>query len=560
MNRIFYSIGFLFLAFFYAKTLEAQQTVGLFTHTTGSEDDGYVLFAPVRACDTTYLIDKCGRVVHQWRSDRAPGLDVYLLPDGTLLRSGDYPNPVFNVLGSAGGVIQRYDWNSNLVWQYVLSDSLQTQNHDICYMPNGNILAVVWEVISDSEAIANGRKPSLLGTSLWSAKVMEIRPVGTDSADIVWTWRLWDHMVQDFDSTKLNYGVVADHPELMNLNYVNTAATTATNPDWLHFNAVTYNEALDQVMLSFHNTNEIYIVDHATDSATAATHSGGAHGKGGDFLYRWGNPLAYNRGTIFTMKLFQQHNPEWIKTGKYANQIMIFNNGNGRPGTDYSSVDIIDPPIDSSGNYTIGAGVAFGPDTLSWTYFYNVPPNRFFTPFMGGSQALPGGGTLICEAQSGRLFEIDSAKNVVWDYINPVDNGVAVAQESTVAQNAVYRCLFYQSTYSGFAGHTLAPGARIEINPLPDVCGLVTTQLSFINAPATRVYPNPAKGEVMAATEDRSEFSMSITDMLGRIIATGQSASGMATISTASIPSGLYIVKLTSANGGELATKLAVQH
>jgi len=83
---------FTFFLLFHCSNLIAQ-TVGLFTHLKGSEDDGYMLFSPLTNSDTTYLIDKCGKLVHKWASIYNPGADVYLLPDGTLLRSGHYPQP-----------------------------------------------------------------------------------------------------------------------------------------------------------------------------------------------------------------------------------------------------------------------------------------------------------------------------------------------------------------------------------------------------------------------------------------------------------------------------------
>src|SRR5437868_5403164 len=109
----------------------AQPTVGVTTHTSGSYDDGYVLFEPMSS-DTTYLIDKCGREVHKWWSNYTPGATVYLQPDGSLFKAGNYSNPWFHAPpgGSAGGIIQKLDWNSNVLWSYVISDSLQVQDHD----------------------------------------------------------------------------------------------------------------------------------------------------------------------------------------------------------------------------------------------------------------------------------------------------------------------------------------------------------------------------------------------------------------------------------------------
>ena len=65
--------------------------------------------------------------------------------------------------------------------------------------------------------------------------------------------------------------------------------------DWMHSNAVAYNAELDQVLLNVLEFNEFWIIDHSTTTAEAAGHTGGKHGKGGDLLYRWGNPRALSR-------------------------------------------------------------------------------------------------------------------------------------------------------------------------------------------------------------------------------------------------------------------------
>ena len=520
------------------------QTVGVITHVAGSYDEGYVLFAPVNNCDTTYLIDKCGNKVHSWFTTYAPGLDVYLLPDGTLLRSGHVANHVFDPSGgSAGGIIQRFDWNSNLIWQYRISDNLETQNHDICYMPNGHILAAVWEVITDSVAIAAGRDPNLLDTALWSAKIVELEPIGTDSAIIVWQWRLWDHLIQDFDSTKSNYGVIAQHPELLNINYLNTPTFANKNTDWTHLNAVTYNPNLDQVMFSFHNLDEIYIVDHSTSAGQAATHSGSNHGKGGDFLYRYGNASAYNRGSVNDVKLFQQHDPEWIYEGKYANDIIIFNNGNGRPYNYYSSADIIAPPIDSNGNYIINNSAAFGPDTLVNSYGPSGG-SSFYSAFMGGAQILPNGNVLVCNAINGEFIELDSVQNRVWDYLNPVCNGIPITQNSPTAKNSVYRCTYYPYSYSGFNGKNfISNPIPIELDPTNLNCVLNTNSIPKIVEPnAIALFPNPADQILLIKMEGLEHIFVS--DLSGKVLMSEDIHENAYNINTKMLPPGLYILTI----------------
>lgn len=187
-----------------------QTTVGLMQHSSGTLDDGYILFAPIQNT-TTYLIDKCGRQVKTWPSTYRPGQSCYILPDGTLLRSGNTNNTTFNA-GGKGGIIQKIDWNGNVTWSYTVSSTLECQHHDIKALPNGNVLAIVWESKTNSEAIAQGRNPALTTTTVWSEKIIEIQPTGLTTGTIVWEWHLWDHLVQDFDNTKSNYGVVASNP------------------------------------------------------------------------------------------------------------------------------------------------------------------------------------------------------------------------------------------------------------------------------------------------------------------------------------------------------------
>ncbi len=510
MRRYTITLVFLILTL----TINAQQTVGLFTQLPGSLD-GYVLFAPVRS-DTTYLIDKCGKRIHQWASAYLPGLSAYLLPDGSLLRTGNVFNPVFNGNGSLGGIIERFDWNGNLIWSYQLSDSMQMQNHDICPMPNGNIMVAVWEYIDASMAIAAGRNPNLLGNAIWSAKLIELQPVGSNQANIVWQWRLWDHLVQHYDSTKSNYGIIADHPELLNLNYINGMPN---NPDWIHLNSIAYNATLDQLVICSRAMSEIYIIDHSTTIAEAATHTGGVYGKGGDFLYRWGNAAAYNRGTVADKKLFYPHNPEWIPAGyKDEHKIIVYNNGLGRPGGNASSVDIINTPVDANGNYIINTGQPFGPDTAFWSYMDPVPAS-FYSATMGGAFRLSNGNTLICEANKGNLFEIDSLKNIVWKYINPVGDAGPILQGTTTNKNGVFKSYLYEPGFSGFAGKTLTPGNPIELNPLAYNCTMLAGVDEITKEDVGLFISNPFADEIYIHSEiDIHNAQIMIIDITGRVM------------------------------------------
>ena len=163
-------------------------------------------------------------------------------------------------------------------------------------MPNGNVLLLSRQKKTAEEAIAAGADPDLVSTDgLNLPHIVEARPIGPASCEIVWEWSAWDHLIQDLDSSKANYGVVAEHPELIDLNF---RPPVPHDPQWwMRSNGIDYNAELDQIVLTVRFFGEAWIIDRSTTTSEAAGHSGGKGGKGGDLLYRWGNPRAYRAGT-----------------------------------------------------------------------------------------------------------------------------------------------------------------------------------------------------------------------------------------------------------------------
>ena len=390
--------------------------------TTG---DGYNLFAPMRET-TTYLIDEAGDTVFTWPSDYRPGNAVYLLENGNLLRTGNTGSDSFNV-GGTGGIVEEIAPDGTVNWSFVYDTTQGRSHHDIEPLPDGNVLMIAWELKTQSEALAAGRNPSLLTDGeLWPDTVIEVDP---DTSTIVWEWHVWDHLVQDYDPSQANYGVVADHPELIDLNY-RGPGTGPGGADLNHTNAIDYNAQFDQILLSIRCFSEIWVIDHSTTTAEAGGHSGGNSGMGGDLLYRWGNPAAYDAGDAGDQQLFVQHDAQWIPSGyPGAGNILVFNNGGGRPDGDYSSVDEIVPPVDSSGYYE-----GYGPTAPLWSYTAATPTD-FYAAAISGAQRLPDGNTLICDGPNGYFFEVTSAGDLVWDY----DHG----------DQATFRVTRYPSNYQG---------------------------------------------------------------------------------------------------------------
>jgi hypothetical protein len=415
---------------------------------------------------TTYLIDMEGRVVRSWQSDYPLAGSVYLLENGHLLRTGmagggpggprGRGGPPgrgggpggFLGGGGAGGRVQEFTWDGELVWDFEFASDTYLLHHDIERLPGGNVLMIAWERKTAEEAIAAGRNPQLQGQrDLQPDFIIEVKPTGKTTGQIVWQWHMWDHLVQDYDPSRANFADVASHPELINVNYTEGWADQLSKkevdklrslgylggppqrgpgpgaPDWTHTNSVSYNAELDQIVLSVCGFNEIWVIDHSTTTAEAAGHTGGRSGKGGDLLYRWGNPRAYRAGTVADQRLFAQHDASWIPRGLPGEgHILVFNNGRGRPGGNYSSIDEIVPPVDKEGRYVHRSGTAYGPKEPVWSYA-SPDKREFYDMHISGAQRLPNGNTLVCSGERGTIFEVTPRKGIVWKYTSPVGGG-----------------------------------------------------------------------------------------------------------------------------------------
>lgn len=395
--------------------LYSDRDIPLGTQANNKVYPGYNLFSPLKSKDT-YLVDNNGKTVFTWTTDYNPGNSVYLLKSGNLFHTGNTRNPNFDE-GGRGGIVQEIKPDGTKVWEFKYSSKKVLQHHDAAYLPSGNVILIAWEYKSKEESVKAGRNPALITNGeLWPDHLIEVKPdKKSGNATVVWEWHVWDHLIQDYDKSMDNYGIVADHPELINLNFVSVGRLEG-GADWNHTNSVDYNEEFDQILLSVHNFSEIWIIDHSTTTKEAAGHTGGNSGKGGDLLYRWGNPQTYGAGDSTNQKFFVQHDATWIEAGLPGEgDILVFNNGQGRPGGNYSSVDQITPPVEASGTYPLKTGLAFGPKSQNWIYKAKNPSD-FYAMNISGAQRLPNGNTLICVGPVGKFFEVTADKEVVWDY------------------------------------------------------------------------------------------------------------------------------------------------
>ena len=487
---------------------QTGNTIGLIRNDIESYN-GYTMMSPINS-GNTYLIDNCGEEVNRWTSEYNPALTSHLTRNGNLLRTGRVQGTFY--AGGAGGFVQLFDWSGDLIWESKLgADFNYHQHHDVKPMPNGNILVLAWEYNSPSKAIQLGRYPDeIADDGMWTELILEIKPVGLSDFLVEWEWHMNDHLIQNFDQTKDNYGVLSEHPELININYEGSL----DNIDRFHANALDYNEELDQIVINSRNYNEFYIIDHSTSSEESASHIGGMSGKGGDILYRYGNPITYDRGTAMDQKFYSQHGTNWIDQGQYKNGLIVFNNGINRPQGSFSSVEIVVPEMDGT-QYVIESNTAFGPSSFNFAYV-GTPVSSFFSARLSNAVVLPNENILITEGQIGKFFEITPDKEIVWEYINPVLGNNISTQGDNSPKSDVFASERYTVDYNGLVGD-LIPSGPIELNSNYD-CDIVQEEvaLEYERLVKVKLLENPIVNELIIVNEDSQALVFKTFDLFGR--------------------------------------------
>ncbi len=447
--------------------------------------NGYSLFSTFNG---TYLVDNCGGIVNKWNVTQADN-HCKLLPNG-------------NLLYMRNNIINELDWKGQSITNVVAKANDFYLDYEVIKLPNGNYLCVGRQTFSLSQFQEYGY--DIPGTSPSVSDI--VVEVDKSNGNIVWRWNLIDHVIQDKSSAKKSFGVLKDHPEKININAIATY-------DWQQqesfmINGMDYNVDLDQIVLSVRKIGEIVIIDHSTTTAQAKSSSGGKYGKGGDLLYRFGNPYNYGRGTKSDQHLFFQHNPNWIQYGPHKGKIIMFNNL--LSSKNYSSVDIINPPINADGSYKLETGKAFLPLKPEIEYNTIKSNTNIYSGYTSCAKVLPNGNIAITTGQNSTAIEIDAAGKKIWEYI--VQNG-----------GYIFRTERYPADYPGFAGKTLKPNGNAESPPTSYQCKLYnTTDNVEENIVDLRIVINNDQIEIIGI----EEFDYALIGIDGKLLAKGYSEDG----------------------------------
>lgn len=518
----------LFVVLISTPLAKAQDQLGINLNTAEALPS-YTLY---ESMPMVYLVDNCGQLVHSWNAGFM-SFHPKLLPNGNLVFIADR------------FTVREIDWDGNTVNEVSHEDLELSIEYEVIVLPNGNYLCVSRRDFSQSEFIDLGYHWDGFTSPNVTDGVVEL---DHDTGDIVWEWNTRDHVIQERDSMAHNYGILSEHPELLNLDAI-------SDYDWqfhesFMINSMDYNPELDQIALSLRKMSEIGIIDHSTTTEQAAGHTGGNSGKGGDLLYRWGNPQNYGRGQATDRWLFFQHNPNWITHGPNAGRMIVYDNGLNRPvdGEEpYSTVPVIDMPVDENGIYTIEEGQPYEP-LVPFVRFGRPETNtQFYSAYTSGAELLPNGNIFITEGLLGRLMEVNPAGEIVWNFRVPFSS-------------YIYRTEKYPLDYPAFAGRELTPSGPAPNSDSTYDCMLIT-DLEEVEATAD-LTANYIPVAQVVRLQNASGHGMvwKLYDAQGRTLLQGQSDFDFAEVLLGSLPVGLYVLQLEDLVSGSGVTKKIVKY
>ena len=357
-----------------------------------------LILAVENSSTTSYLLDKEGNKYYTWNFESTTGNDIELLPNGSIIGLFKDPNTSIE-FGGYGGTAKIIDNSNNTVWEYTISTNNSIAHHDVEFLPNGNVLMILWERVSNTIAVNNGVD---FNNDIFIEKIIEI---DTSSNNIVWEWSSWDHIIQDKFEDLSNYGNVNENPSKININYSienPPGGNFFINGDIMHANGFDYDANKDVIYLSVNYYDEVWVIDHSTSTLEAQTSSGGNYNKGGDLIYRFGNPNTYNS---IGDKLFDKnHFPNLLENGVIGEgNILIYVNGNTN---EQSIVYELEMPID----FNLLANSNNEPNVV-WSF----TDENLFANKLSGAIRLSNGNTLITESDYG-FWEVTNDGEIVWKY------------------------------------------------------------------------------------------------------------------------------------------------
>lgn len=278
-------------------TLTASTTPGM------TPQSGVELLAMLSLTSTTQngvaVTDLAGNLLWSYN----PGLGTNIVPNPVKLLPNGHFLMNFNVNGGDGtdSVLQEVDLGGDVIWQMTAAQLNQAlaaatcagcnitvvgTHHDFAVLPNGHLIVIAAEQISESGLTGFANPVTVTGDVLIDLD---------QNHNPVWSWSSFDHL-------DLNR-----HPYMF--------------PDWAHTNAVVYSPSDKDLIISMRHQNWVIKIDYNDGQGT------------GNIVWKLGyqGDFTLENGTDPVDWFYAQHDANVISSNSSGTyQMILFDNGDDR--------------------------------------------------------------------------------------------------------------------------------------------------------------------------------------------------------------------------------------
>ena len=273
-----------------------------------------------------------------------------------------------------------------------------SMHHEIHPLPNGDFIVLSTELRSVSgftQPMCGEPPDQFTGTyQLISDVIVEFEP---DTGKVVHEWHLSDY----FDPLKnpADSNICPFAPAFAVPVFMYTAMGDVK--DWTHANAVVLDEKRNALLISVRHLDAVLAIRYADD----------ANGKSGDLLWRLGPGGDFALEGPGEMQ-YHQHAVEVQDDGS----LLLYDNGNDRPGTDLNSPDVNQHPYSRAVQYELDE--AAKTVTQKWEMRSDIDGRPLYAFFVGDADHQPNGNILIDNGgiidppgQSALITEVSPTEN-----------------------------------------------------------------------------------------------------------------------------------------------------
>jgi hypothetical protein len=416
---------------------------GVTLYRPDSTWNGYTVLSRLRGPDVV-VIDMNGRVVKQWTGfNNSAGGPARILPNGEVIAAaGARPGHQESLRLVQQDFTGRERWKLEGEVEITLADGTKTrslrQHHDWqrADLPAGYYSPSARPAATGAATLVlahtSRHLPAVSDLPLEDDHIIEFGADGRKR----WEWMAGDHI------DELGFSAAARAA-------IKSGAGAGAGPaqrrdfDWLHINSATWlgpNKWFDAGDARFAPDNVLVSSRQASLLAIVA--------RDGRIVWRIGPDFRESPAMSRIGQMVGPHHPHLIPVGlPGAGNVLVFDNG-GSSGYGF------DTPIARNGYGGLARATSrvLEIDPVKLEVVWSYASANFFSTNISGAQRLPNGNTLITEGAPGRVFEVTPQRRIVWEYMNPAQEG---------GGNGVYRA--YRVPYEWIP--QLAKPAETAVTP-----------------------------------------------------------------------------------------------